>query len=242
MVTRSSAQSVSSAAPQLCDSPAYVTTFTGRQFFPMAPRFEDIVIEDVAHQLSCMNRWLGATREPYSIAQHSVHVAQLVPIEHALWGLLHDASEAYLIDIPTHIKRLPQMAAYRAAEQHLQRIIYQRFGLAGPEPESVKVADQQLAVAEAQDLLVKIPLYWPEAIRRRTAARTQFTITPWSARQAERAFLEQFTAFAKLEMCSRCNTRPKRPGVDSRGHRQRLCRQCHAAEMRDHRAKSGGAR
>lgn len=228
--------------PQLCDvpqQPSWITTYSGRQFFPMAPKAADILIEDIAHQLSCMNRWAGATREPYSIAQHSVHVAELVPHEHALWALLHDASEAYLVDVPTHIKRLPTMAPYRAAEQHLQCIIYQRFGLSGPEPESVKVADNALAVAEAQDLLKAIPAYWPKAIRQRTAARTKFTIKAWSAAKAEYVFLERFTAFARsTEVCANCKTRLRRPGRDSNCQRQRWCRQCHAANKRESRSES----
>lgn len=227
------------AAPAAAEAPSWVTTYTGRQFFPMAPKPEDIVIEDIAHQLSCMNRWLGATRQPYSIAQHSVHVAELVPEEHALWALLHDASEAYLVDIPTHIKRLPQMAAYRAVEQHLQRIIYHRFGLTGPEPESVKVADNALAVAEAQDLLKDIPPYWPPAIRQRTAARTKFTIAAWSAAKAEYLFLKRFTSLAKsIEICTECKSRPRRPGVDGNGKRHRWCRECHASNMRRQRAEA----
>jgi len=233
---------LSHLVPQRCDAPdppSWITTYTGRQFFPMAPKAADIVIDDIAHQLSCMNRWAGATREPYSIAQHSVHVAELVPLEHALWALLHDASEAYLVDVPTHIKRLPTMAPYRAAELHLQRIIYQRFGLSGPEPESVKAADHACAVAEAQDLLKEIPSYWPEAIRHRTAPRTKFRISAWPARKAERAFLEQFTAFAKsTEVCTACKSRPRRPGVDRRGYRNRMCRECHAADMRQRRSES----
>lgn len=172
--------------------PAWITTYTGRQFFPMAPVAHDIDIDDIAHQLAGMNRWLGATRQPYSIAQHSVHVSELVPPCDALWALLHDASEAYLVDIPTHIKRLPQMDAYRAAEAHLQRLIYHRFGLYGHEPASVKAADGALAVAEAQDLLSHIPGYWPEAIRNRTAPRAPFGIDVWPAVQAEREFLTRF--------------------------------------------------
>jgi hypothetical protein len=212
-------------------TPTWVTTFTGRQFYPMAPKLDDIVIEDIAHQLSCMNRWIGATVEPYSIAQHSVHVSQLVPVQDALWALLHDASEAYLVDIPTHIKRLPTMAPYRAAEAQLQQLIYHRFNLFGEEPDSVKVADRACAVAEAQDLLKRVPTWWPPSIRQRTAPRTPFTIVAWPARQAERAFIEQFTAFYKGDRCSTCRERPARAG-------QRTCRECHAAYMRTQRSEA----
>jgi hypothetical protein len=81
-------------------------TFTGRQFWPCDPRPEDVCLEDIAHHLALMCRFGGACRVFYSVAEHSVRVAELVwdrtngDREAALAGLLHDASEAYLVDIP----------------------------------------------------------------------------------------------------------------------------------------------
>ena len=68
-------------------------------------------------------------REFYSVAQHSVIVSERVPPEHALWGLLHDASEAYLCDVARPVKRLPELAGYRDAEAAIMRAVSDRFGL-----------------------------------------------------------------------------------------------------------------
>ncbi len=184
------------AAAEVLDlaASAWFTTYSGIKFTPFAPVREDIAIEDIAHHLAGMNRWHGATVRPLSIAQHSVHVAELVPPGYQLWALLHDASEAYLSDIPTNIKRHPAMAAYRAAEAILQRTIYHRFGLTGEEPEIVKLADRWMAVSEAQDCLKRIPAHFPEEIRNRTADRSLFPVVCWDAETAEARFLEMFDA------------------------------------------------
>ena len=100
-----------------------ITTFSGIQFWPLLPNGADIRIEDIAHALSNQCRFAGHTRVFYSMAEHSVRVSQLCRLEDALWSLLHDASEAFLSDIPAPLKELPEFEAYRTAERALQRTI-----------------------------------------------------------------------------------------------------------------------
>lgn len=50
----------------------WIETFTGRQFFPLEPDFEQVDIRDIAHALSMKCRYTGHVREFYSVAQHSV--------------------------------------------------------------------------------------------------------------------------------------------------------------------------
>ena len=83
----------------------------------------------MAHSLSQICRFLGHTDGFYSVAQHSVLVSEHVPHEDALWGLLHDASEAYLCDLPAPIKRDPEMSIYRIAEDRLMLAVCERYGL-----------------------------------------------------------------------------------------------------------------
>jgi uncharacterized protein len=87
----------------------WIQTYTGKQFWPLSPLPEDIVIEDIAHALSMQCRFGGHVRTFYSVAQHSVHVSLLVEPQYALWGLLHDAAEAYLVDLPRPIKKFSEM-------------------------------------------------------------------------------------------------------------------------------------
>jgi 5'-deoxynucleotidase YfbR-like HD superfamily hydrolase len=125
----------------------WITTYSGKQFYPLAPRAADICIEDIAHHLALQCRWSGATRKPLSIAQHSFHVAQLVSPGCRLWALLHDASEAYLLDVARPLKHSMAYAGYRTAEAQLQTVIFQTFGLSGEPPSEVKEADDLLLVA-----------------------------------------------------------------------------------------------
>jgi len=106
-----------------------ITTFSGISFWPLLPNPDDIRIDDIAHALAHQCRFAGHTRLFYSVAEHSVRVSQLCRPEDALWGLLHDASEAYLSDVPAPLKELPEFEPYRAAERNLQGAVAQRFGL-----------------------------------------------------------------------------------------------------------------
>lgn len=56
-------------------SDVWFQTYTGRVWRPLDPQPEDVVQEDIAHALALTNRFNGATREPYSVAQHCCLVA-----------------------------------------------------------------------------------------------------------------------------------------------------------------------
>ena len=79
---------------QLCDGE--------RHYFnePFVPN-----IYSIAYSLSFINRFTGHAGA-YSVAQHSILVAQHLPEEFKLSGLLHDATEAYLSDVSSPLKRL----------------------------------------------------------------------------------------------------------------------------------------
>lgn len=167
-------------------------------FYPLDPRPIEISIADIAHALSLQCRFTGHVRKFYSVAEHSVHVSRICDPAEALWGLLHDASEAYLCDVSRPIKRLPEMAAYRAAEKNLQAAIMNRFGLAPDEPPSVKHADTIMLGVEARDLMS--PLKHPERWAWCTdlASGTKIRVTrPWTPDQAREKFLARFAELTK---------------------------------------------
>ena len=86
--------------------PGWVQTVTGKAFYPLKPDPSLISIEDIAWALSMQCRFAGHVLHFYSVAEHCVYISNSVPMEDALWGLLHDATEAYLTDVPRPLKPL----------------------------------------------------------------------------------------------------------------------------------------
>lgn len=197
----------------------FIRTFTGRKFWPLDPRADEIDIRDVAHALSLACRWSGHTYCFYSVAEHSVRVSQVAEKmalanwakfagdgfgEHArfsarlvaLWGLLHDASEAYLCDLPTPLKHAPGIGPlYQAFEVRLMDVIADRFELPRGIPSTVKRADRILLNSEARDLMdvaQSSASEWGLA-----GACLPETIFPLDAHQAEVLFLRRFEALTK---------------------------------------------
>lgn len=137
----------------------WVQTYTGRQFYPTNPRPEDIDFRDIAHALSNICRFNGHSREYHSVAQHSVHVSSLLEgRDLKLWGLLHDAAEAYLSDVPKPTK--PLLPEFEAMEDRLLQAVAVRFDLPWPMPEEVNRADLIALATEKRDLMGPEPAPW----------------------------------------------------------------------------------
>lgn len=156
----------------------------------LEPRPDHILIADIAHALSNLCRFNGHARAFYSVAQHSVLVSRAVPPEDALWGLLHDAAEAYIGDVTRPLKLwLEHVApgALSGVERRLQQAIAARFGLPDRMPASVKHADDVLLATEKRDVLAVSDVPWvalPEPLSDR--------IRPMSPVEAEVDFLTRF--------------------------------------------------
>lgn len=170
----------------------WILTFTGRRFYPLDPRPEDICIEDIAHALAQVNRFGGHAAFPYSVAQHSVLCSAHVAPRYAFEALMHDATEAYLGDVPRPTKRM--LPAYQEMEDNLWRkAIAPRFGLPQVMSQQVKIIDNQMLVTEAKAIMPKNSPdsswwnspEWPEPL--------QFNVVSQiSSERAESAFLERF--------------------------------------------------
>lgn len=166
---------------------AWIQTFSGKRFTPINPNPESIVIQDIAHSLSMQCRFSGHIKRFYSVAQHSVLVSYLSDIEDALWGLLHDATEAYLVDIPSPLKRSGRFNAYLEFEKNMQTAICARFGLKNAEPTSVKAADKIMLATEARDLMVNLRKDWDYPVK-----PLPLKIEPLLPEEAEKLFLDRF--------------------------------------------------
>lgn len=138
----------------------WIQTFTGRAFYPLDPRPEDIDPADIAHSLSLQCRFGGHVRDFYSVAEHCVRMADAVAPEHALAALLHDATEAYVIDLPRPLKRM--LPDYRTMEDRVWAAIATRFDVDPVLPPEVKEADNRILIAERNALLTPPPQAWVE--------------------------------------------------------------------------------
>lgn len=128
----------------------WIQTVSGKKFYPLDPRPEDICIEDIAVGLSNTCRFAGQVRRFYSVAQHSVILAKLVSPENALWALLHDAPEAYINDVARPVKLSTKMQGYRSIERDIMCVIAEKYGLPLDCPAEVYRRDDQLLKAEAK--------------------------------------------------------------------------------------------
>lgn len=132
------------------DKKKLLQTYSGILIDPFDPNPEDIIIEDIAHALSNLCRFGGHVREFYSVAEHSYRGSFLC-LGDELSFLLHDASEAYMVDIPRPIKY--RLAGYKEAEENLQKIIFDKFNLPFPFSQKVKEIDDLMLQKESAYIL-----------------------------------------------------------------------------------------
>lgn len=166
---------------------SWISTYTGKRFFPLADDPGVIDLRDIAHSLALQCRYNGHCRQFYSVAEHSVRVSHLVPTTDAAWGLLHDAAETYVSDLPRPLKRT--VPDFRAAEDKLLRRIAETFGLPWPMPHSVHHADEVLLATEVRDLMAPMADGWQF-----TVAPLAEIVTPISPPEAESLFLARAEA------------------------------------------------
>jgi hypothetical protein len=137
----------------------WIRTSTGVNFYPLDPKPEEIVIYDIAQALSNLCRYNGHMERHYSVAQHSLMVADELrkrgyPAIIQMFGLLHDGSEAYICDIPRPIK--PYLTNYFEIEKKLQDMIYERFAGRLPTEEEhriIKEVDDDALLFEVENYI-----------------------------------------------------------------------------------------
>lgn len=165
---------------------AWIQTFTGKQFWPMDPKPDEVDIQDIAHSLSMLCRFNGHCNRFYSVAEHAVHVSHVVGPKQARWGLLHDAAEAYLSDIPQPVKR--ELTLFCEYEERLLVVIAERFNLTVDLPPEVKQADMLLLATEKAVLMGPEPAPWMDILDPLALGLIQ----GWNPDQARREFLDRF--------------------------------------------------
>lgn len=151
-------------------TPNCIRTFTGQyvNVFDINPDL--LIVEDIAHALSRQCRFGGNTYRFYSVAQHCLWVADHCSASSKIEGLLHDASEAYLVDVPKPIKdNLPD---YLSIENNLMLAIAKKFHFEYPLSTEVKSLDK-----------IALEYEWENAVLRDE-------VTPYEPDQAKRLFIK----------------------------------------------------
>jgi len=169
-------------------------TFTGKAFYPIDPRPEELDPTDMAHALGMLCRYGGHSSEFYSVAEHCVLMSHAVTPIHALWALMHDATEAYLVDLPRPLKR--SLSGYDAVEARLMAVICQRFHLRESMPEEVKLADNRILVDERAALMRPAPLPWASI---ENVEPLGVELMCWSPAEAAEAWINRFNDLTGLE-------------------------------------------
>lgn len=138
-----------------------ILTSTGKWFDILKPSPSIIELQDIASALSKLCRFGGHCSQFYSVAEHSILAAELMRQRHGdnqtllRWALLHDASEAYVVDIPRPAKR--QLGDYARIEEAIQRAVAERFGLPWPMPSEVHEVDNDILSLELRAYMPNQP-------------------------------------------------------------------------------------
>lgn len=171
----------------------YLQTVSGRWVNPFDPDPEQLDAGDIARSLANQCRFGGHCRAFYSVAQHSVIVSELVEsrggdAEDAFAALMHDATEAYLGDMPHPLKHRSALGrAFREAEGHLEQAIRDRFRIR-PDVLEIKRVDRALLASERRAFSAET-WHWPEL---EGVDPLDIELTAWSPDEAEAAFNRRY--------------------------------------------------
>lgn len=170
----------------------YFGTATGGRAYVLDPALSDIRVLDIAIGLSNICRFGGQLEHSYSVAQHSVLVSHLAPAPFRLAALLHDATEAYLGDVISPLKKLLG-ETYAALERRWEGEIFARFEIGDrlvwrsglrQLPAAVKAADRLAFELEAWSLLDPATRVRAIGAGPRPAGPHIFPLAPQQAREA----------------------------------------------------------
>lgn len=170
----------------------WIQTASGLKFPLLEIDQNSILIEDIAHALSMLCRFNAQCLRFYSVAEHSVHVSYEISPDLALVGLMHDAAEAYIGDVPSPLKE--HLSKFQEIEDHLIAAIAERFGFmmpakGGADHRELKRADKQLLVDEKAAIMAPEPEPWPSDA---PPVKESGRIECWPSEIAKARFMTRF--------------------------------------------------
>lgn len=152
----------------------WIVTAAGHELDLRQPAPGMLDATTLAHSLAQLNRFTGHASRPYSVAEHSLLVVEILQRELGvtpatlagtqtlLLGLMHDAHEALCGDLHTPGKRQvgPAWRQFEGRMEHAVRRAYALRVVAAVEGERVKRADLIALATERRDLLPATPTPW----------------------------------------------------------------------------------
>ena len=174
-----------------------MTTYSGRKFDPMQMTPGDVYIEDIAHALSLLCRGGGQLTYFYSVGQHSLNCAAEAKARgwskrQQLACLLHDASEAYMSDVPRPFKQ--HLSDYISHEKTLLDIVYTKYlgsRLDEEEEKKVKEIDDDMLYYDLKILLRGVSEEAPPIMK------THFSYEVLPFEVVEKRYLELFERYSR---------------------------------------------
>lgn len=169
-----------------------ITLVNGDYFDLLNPESYSFDISVIAHALSNICRYTGHSNRFYSVAEHSVLVSRSVPSDLALCGLLHDASEAFVGDVSSPLKRL--LPEYQRIEDRIQGCIAKAFGLPYPFPSEVHTADKVVYATERREVAAGTDTLWYTEFK----PDPGLTVVGWRPEAAKDLFLERYKEITRV--------------------------------------------
>lgn len=177
----------------------YITTYGGTHFVPTEPEIDKIHIEDVAHALSLICRGNGHLKTFFSVGQHCIYCAKEAALRGysdriVLMCLIHDASEAYMSDVPRPFKQY--LKEYNEFEDKLLDMIYSKYlgsKLSKEEEKILKTVDDDLLYYDLT-ILLNEPVEGPAP---ELLIDLDYTVRPFE--EVENEYLELFYKYSNAK-------------------------------------------
>lgn len=149
---------------------SWLVTCTGAEVDLITGPFESLSAYDIAWSLAQRNRFNGWARRPYSVAEHSLLVCEIVErvmgldVHAQFAALMHDAHECLTGDMTTPAKKIIGRPWFEFEDWRANRLrrahgISTAFALIG---EALHIADLIALATEKRDLMPESQRPWPQ--------------------------------------------------------------------------------
>lgn len=175
---------------------SWIGTYTGGKFVFENIKENKIDIKDIAHSLSMLCRYNGHCKNFYSVAEHSLLVSSLLSEELKIHGLLHDAAEAYISDIPRPYKRM--IPNIKENEEEILKHIYNELNiqyLSELDIKIIKVVDTRLLQTERKLIMPDSDDVW--GYMDDIIPYNNIEISNFLPKQAEHSFIKEYKHLIK---------------------------------------------